>query len=126
MTKLQAKFAQFEKEKYELSANLKQATEAGGVEHAKMEGIRMQNEEVARKVKELKKRFKGHAKEITEKATKIEGEVEKKADRDMVIENQKNFFQNLSRMENESDNQMVGVINQELKKLSDQVKTETT
>ena len=44
----------------------------------------------------------------------------------MVVENQKSFFDNLTKMETENDNQMVGVINDELKKLADQMKIETT
>lgn len=52
-------------------------------------------------------------------------ELNRKAEKEVLVENQQKFFQNLTQMENQSDQSITKLVGEELRKLGEQIGTST-
>jgi len=87
----------------------------------KLENLNIQSERLADEISRLKKYQKEAQKRLDSQKEEFQSELTKKADKDFIAENQKALFQNLTKMESKSDESISKMVQEEIRKLSEQI-----
>ncbi|CDW88654.1 UNKNOWN [Stylonychia lemnae] len=91
------------------------------VDSEKFQELLITNEKLQKKLQKVSKKFKKFQESSKLQAENFEKELQRKAEKDSLIQNQQQFFDNLTQMENETDASITKLVGEELRKLGEQI-----
>ena len=90
-------------------------------EHQKMQQIQAQNDKFTKKLHKMSKKMQQLADSSKHQVHAFERELAKKAEKESLLESQQKFFDKMAKIENETGDSLSKLVEEELRKISDQI-----